>query len=227
MFANRYDAGLKLARLLQPYAGRDDVVVLALPRGGVPVGYQVARALKAPLDVFIVRKLGVPGHEELAMGAIAGGGTIIRNQGVIDYLNISNREFQRVAVREQQELERREREYRNKRSPQPLEDRIVIMVDDGIATGATMQAAVAAVRQQRPKSVIIAAPVVAPEVSSRFSGLADAVLAIEEPGEFHAVGAWYEDFTQTTDEEVRAILQRAAISPRSWRLPDEPPHAIH
>lgn len=212
MFADREDAGLKLGSLLQQYAGRNDVVVLALPRGGVPVGYSVAQTLKCPLDVFIVRKIGVPGQEELAMGAIASGGTVIKNTDVIHYLNISKGQFNKVCIQETLELERREREYRGDRPPLDLRDKVVIVVDDGIATGASMRAAAAAIRDKKPARLIVAAPIAAPLIFRRFANLADEVVCVETPDDFQAVGAWYEDFSQTTDDEVRALLHEEVLS---------------
>jgi len=199
--------GRELARLL---TRRDDVVVLALPRGGVPVAYGVARALDVPLDVFIVRKLGVPGHEELAMGAIASGGVRVLNRDVLDYMPVPQRMIDAVAAREQQELERREREYRGARPPLDVKDKTVIVVDDGLATGSTMRAAVAALRKMEPRRIIIAVPVAAESTCRDFraEGIADDVVCLRTPEPFQAVGLWYSDFTQTSDDEVHELLSR-------------------
>jgi erythromycin esterase-like protein/predicted phosphoribosyltransferase len=208
-FRERTHAGQLLAERLREYAGRDDVVVLGLPRGGVPVAYEVARALDAPLDVFLVRKLGVPGHEELALGAIATGGTRVLNQQVLDSIDIPEEWLGAIDAKERRELDRRERAYRGDRPPPDLTGRTVILVDDGLATGSTMWAAVHAVRQDRPAKVVVAVPVAAPEVCEALRSQADEVVCLVTPGPFQAVGAWYEDFSQTTDEEVRDLLRRA------------------
>jgi predicted phosphoribosyltransferase len=186
------------------------VLVLALPRGGVPVAYEVARALDAPLDVFLVRKLGVPGHEELAMGAIASGGVRVLNEDVVHHLRIPDEAIEKVARREQQELERREREYRGDRPPPEVSGRTVILIDDGLATGSTMRAAVMALRQQRPARIIVAVPAAAESTCDEFRAEVDEVFCAITPEPFYAVGLWYEDFSQTTDEEVRDLLERAA-----------------
>lgn len=206
IFRNRQEAGLALANRLQQYSGRDDVVVLGLPRGGVPVAFEVARALAAPLDVFVVRKLGVPGHAELAMGAIAGGGIRVLNQDVVMWYGLSTATIDAVARAEQAELERREHAYRNGRSPVPLESRVVLIVDDGLATGSTMRAAVRAVRQSKPSRVVVAVPVGASETCRSLGIDADEVVCVATPEPFDAVGQWYDDFSQTTDEEVRELL---------------------
>lgn len=205
-FQNRADAGRVLAADLARYAGRADLIVLALPRGGVPVGYEVARALGAPLDVFLVRKLGVPGHEELAMGAIASGGVRLISEDVIRAYNVSDAEIETVTAVEQQELERRERIYRDNRPLPPLHDHTVILVDDGLATGSTMRVAVLALRQEAPARIVVAVPVAAPETCDEFQTLVDDVVCAETPSPFYAVGLWYEDFAQTTDEEVHDLL---------------------
>jgi len=209
-FHDRADAGQVLARELASYANRPDVMVLALPRGGVPVGYEVARALHAPLDVFLVRKLGVPGQEELAMGAIASGGTRVLNEEVVDMLNIADEVIDGVAAEEQQELNRRERDYRDGRPPPDVRGRTVILVDDGLATGSTMRAAVAALRQQGPARIVVAVPVGAPDTCAEFQREADEAICARTPVPFHAVGIWYDDFRQTSDEAVRDLLARAA-----------------
>lgn len=207
-FRDRHHAGRVLAEHLQPYAGEQGLLVLALPRGGVPVGYEVARALRAPLDVFLVRKLGVPGHEELAMGAIASGGVRVLNPSVIRMLEVTEDQISAVAVDEQRELERREREYRQGRGMPQVEGRTVLLVDDGLATGSTMRAAAAALRAQDPGRLVIAVPVAAPETCDEFRGEVDDVVCALTPEPFRAVGLWYDDFSQTTDEEVRDLLAR-------------------
>jgi putative phosphoribosyl transferase len=209
-FRDRVDAGRRLADLLGDYKDRSDVVVLALPRGGLPVGSEVAKALGAPLDVYMVRKLGVPGQEELAMGAIATGGVRVLNEEVIDLLGITEDTVAATAVQEQEELTRREREYRGGRKSLDLEGRTVILVDDGLATGSTMRAAVMAVREQGAGQVVVAVPVAAPQVSELFQTEADEVVCAATPELFMAVGTWYEDFPQITDEEVRDQLEHAA-----------------
>ena len=210
VFRDRLDAGRALARALAPYAGRQDVVVLALPRGGVPVGYEVAKALGVGLDVFVVRKLGVPGHEELAMGAIASGEVRLVNHEVVDALGIPVNVIDRVAARERAELERRELLYRGSRPLAPLANKTVILVDDGLATGSTMRAAVTAVRHQHPAQIIVAVPVGAPSTCNELSKEADQVVCLRSPEPFVAVGMWYRDFTPTSDKEVRALLGRTA-----------------
>jgi putative phosphoribosyl transferase len=209
-YANRKAAGCLLGKKLQGYALRPDVVVLALPRGGVPVAYEVSRALHVPMDVFVVRKLGVPGHEELAMGAIASGGTVVANPDVIDYMRIDQMTFDQVAERERQELRRREESYRQGRKATEVRGKVCLLVDDGIATGASMLAAVQALRSRDPQSVIVTSPVAAPPVPSQFARVADGVVCLQLPREFNAVGAWYEDFRQISDEEVRDLLDRIA-----------------
>ena len=209
IFRDRSEAGRNLAERLMHYAGREDVIVLALPRGGVPVGYEVARALDAPLDVFLVRKLGVPGYEELAMGAIASGGVRVLNDKVIQMLHPSETTIEQVAKEETRELERREWEYRGDRSPLNVRGKTVILVDDGLATGSSMRAAVAAVRRLNPARIVVAVPVGATETCEDFEGEADEAICAQEPEPFQAVGLWYEDFSPTTDEEVRELLGRA------------------
>jgi putative phosphoribosyl transferase len=209
VFRDRADAGRILAAELAGYVGRSDVIVLALPRGGVPVAYEVARALGAPLDVFLVRKLGLPGHEELAMGAIASGGIRLINDDVVEAYHVTEAEIEMVAVAEQAELERRERLYHEGRSLPPLEDHTVILVDDGLATGASMRAAVAALREKSPTRIVVAVPVASPETCEEFRSVADDIICAETPTPFQAVGIWYEDFAQTTDEQVHELLASA------------------
>lgn len=208
-FKNRSEAGRRLAEKLASYANRPDVGVLALPRGGVPVAFEVAHALGAPLDVFIVRKLGVPGHEEYAMGAIASGGVRVLNDEVVSAMRIPPHMIEAVARRELQELERREREYRGDRPPPDVHGKTVILVDDGLATGASMHAAVKALRQMQPGRLVVAVPTGSPQTCEQLRSEADEVICAIEPEPFHAVGLWYEDFSQTSDEEVRELLARA------------------
>lgn len=205
-FADRAEAGELLAERLTAYRDRDDVVVLGLPRGGVPVAREVARGLGVPFDVYVVRKLGVPGHEELAMGAIATGGVRLLNRDVVDALGIPMNVIDAVAAREQQELERREHAYRGDRGPIALTNKTVILVDDGLATGATMRAAVMAARQQQPARVIVAVPVGAVSTCADLAAEADDVVCVRTPDPFVAVGLWYRDFTPTSDHEVRSLL---------------------
>ena len=206
VFLNREQAGRALAVELSVYADRHDTIVLALPRGGVPIGYEVARALRAPLDVFLVRKLGVPGHEELAMGAVATGGVLVLNHEVVRRLRISESVIGRAAERESEELDRRDRSYRGARPPPEVAGRTVILVDDGFATGSTMLAAVRALRPQGPGRIVVGAPVAAPDTCELLRADADKVVCLVTPDPFQAVGLWYEDFSQTTDEEVRELL---------------------
>jgi putative phosphoribosyl transferase len=208
-FRDRAEAGRVLAERLRRYAGRDDVVVLGLPRGGVPVAYEVARELGAPLDVFMVRKLGVPGHEELALGAIATGGIRVLNQELVKQLRLPPAAIEAIEARERRELERRERAYRGDRPPPDLTGRTVILVDDGLATGSTMLAAVQAVRQDNPARVVVAVPVADPDVCASLQEVADEAVCAITPQPMRAVGMWYEDFSQTTDDEVRELLARA------------------
>lgn len=206
MFRDRHDAGQQLATRLQNYAGRDDVAVLGLPRGGVPVAYEVAQALRVPLDIFVVRKLGVPGHKELAMGAIASGGVRVLNELLILNLHVPEEMIEEVTARETQELERCEREYRGDRAPLNLRDKVVILIDDGLATGATMRAAVQALRRHEPAQIVIAVPVGPRETCMELRDPATDVVCLKTPDPFLAVGNWYSDFTQTTDETVRGLL---------------------
>lgn len=208
IFRDRVEAGRLLARQLERLAGRPDALVLALPRGGVPVGFEVAHALRLPLDVLIVRKLGVPGHQELAMGAIASGETVFRNESVIASFQVTLREMQLVIARETAELRRREQMYRGERPPVRLEGKTVIVVDDGIATGATMRAAVRALAAGRPAAVVVAAPVIAADTVRELAQEADEVVAVMTPDDLMAIGQYYADFRQTTDDEVRALLGR-------------------
>jgi len=212
-FRDRTEAGRMLAETLREYAGRKDVVVLALPRGGVPVGYEVAKALNAPLDVFVVRKLGLPGQEELAMGAIASGGARVLNRELISALGIPDEVVEQVTQDEQRELERREREYRDGRPPIDVAGRTVILVDDGLATGSSMRVAVLALKQKQPAQIVVAVPVAPRESCAEMESVADKVVCAVTPEPFWGVGQWYEDFSQTSDEEVRDLLRRAASFP--------------
>jgi putative phosphoribosyl transferase len=210
MFHDRREAGRVLAKRLTALVRNQDVIVLALPRGGVPVGLEVAQALHADLDIFLVRKLGVPGQEELAMGAIASGGVRVLNHELIRQIGISHDLIERATRREQQEIERRELLYREGRPALPVTGRTVVLVDDGLATGATMLAAVQALRAQKPKRIIVAVPVASPEACDEFRAHVDQMVCAATPEPFYAVGAWYEDFSQTTDDEVRELLDEAA-----------------
>ncbi|HEY5021190.1 MAG TPA: phosphoribosyltransferase, partial [Gemmatimonadaceae bacterium] len=222
-FLNRREAGLELAEKLDRFAGRQDVVVLGLARGGVPVAYEVARTLDLPLDVFVVRKLGAPGHEELAIGAIATGGVRVLNREAIQLLGISQREIEQITTLEQQELKRRERMYRGDRGAVDVKGRTVIVVDDGLATGATMQAAITALRKRHPASIIVAAPVVAPDTCRYLRTVADGCEYVHAPEPFYGVGLWYADFSPTSDREVQLLLEAAArdapIAGSTSRLP--------
>ena len=208
-YRDRAEAGQLLARALDKYTDRDAALVLALPRGGVPVGFEIAKRLNVPLDVFLVRKLGVPWHPELAMGAIASGGIVVLNDSVVQHYGIPPHVIRAVASREEQELQRCAREYRGSRPFLDLGGRIVILVDDGLATGSTMRAAVAAVRQQRPAAIIVAVPVAATETCDEFRHEVDQIICLQTPDPFSAVGLWYENFSQTTDDEVRKLLAEA------------------
>lgn len=211
LFQNRSEAGRRLAAQLKSYSNQADVIVLGLPRGGVPVAYRVADALNAPLDVYLVRKLGVPGHEEMAMGAIAADGVRYLNFDLINQLEISTQAIKRVVDAEQRELARREAAYRHGRPPLDLADRTVLIVDDGLATGATMTAAVQSVQRQSPKRVVVAVPVASPEICSQLAAEVSQVVCTETPQPFYAVGLWYEQFDQTTDEEVKELLYKARV----------------
>jgi putative phosphoribosyl transferase len=209
-FRDRVEAGRMLAERLRAYAGRDDVIVLALPRGGVPVGYEVAKALGTPLGVFVVRKLGVPGHEELAMGAIASGGVILLDEGLVRRLRLGREELERTVANELRELERREEAYTGGREPPDVEGKTVILVDDGLATGSTMRAAVLAVQRLNPARTVVAVPVASPETCEDLRDVADETVCVLTPSPFRAVGLWYDDFSQTSDDEVRRLLAEAA-----------------
>ena len=211
-FLDRRDAGRKLAAHLARYAGDPGVLVLALPRGGVPVAYEIAESLGAPLDVFLVRKLGLPGHEEFAIGAIASGGVVVVNEETLREYGVSRHQVNAVIAAEEQELERRERHYRDDRPFPDVGGRSVILVDDGLATGSTMRAAVAALRQEAPARVIVAVPTAPKETYDEMRTIVDEMVCIMTPDPFYAVGLWYEDFSQTTDEEVRELLRRAAAN---------------
>jgi putative phosphoribosyl transferase len=209
-FRDRRDAGRRLAAGLRTYAGRPDVLVLALPRGGVPAAFEVAQALGAPLEVFLVRKLGLPGHEEFAIGAIASGGVRVLNEDTLRDYGVSREQVEAVVQAEEQELERRERRYRGDRPFPDVAGRTVILIDDGLATGSTMRAAVAALRQERPARIIVAVPTAPRETCEELRAIVDEMVCLVTPEPFYAVGLWYEDFSQTTDEEVRELLERAA-----------------
>jgi putative phosphoribosyl transferase len=209
-FRDRADGGRHLAAALSEYADRRDVLVLALPRGGVPVAFEVARALHAPLDVFLVRKLGFPGHEEFAMGAIATGGVRILDDEVIRMFRVPPEVIERVTEIETRELERRERQYRDGRPPPNVEEHTVILIDDGLATGSTMRAAVAALRKEDARKIVVAVPVAPPETCDALRDEVDDIICAITPEPFRAVGLWYADFSQTSDEEVRDLLARAA-----------------
>ena len=214
-FPDRQAAGQYLAQELREYAGRPDTIVLALPRGGVPVGYEVARALRVPLDVFVVRKLGLPWHEELAMGAIASGGVRLMNDEVVAMSGVGREDIERVTAVERAELERRERRYRGDRPFPDLRGKTVILVDDGLATGSTMKAAVSALRQEEPAKIVVAVPVAAAETCEAFRNVADDIVCATTPEPFYAVGMWYDDFSQTSDDEVHELLDRARTPSRS------------
>lgn len=209
IFRDRVEAGQLLAERLSHYVDRDDVLVLGLPRGGVPVAFEVAQALAVPLDVFVVRKLGVPGHRELAMGAIASGGVRVLNRDVVRALEIEDDVIERIAEEEAWELRRREQLYRRDRTPLDVRGKTVIVVDDGLATGSTMRAAVSALRQQEPAQIVVAVPVAPPSTCADLAESVDAVVCVQTPELFHAIGLWYENFSQTSDREVRELLDAA------------------
>jgi len=206
-FRDRPQAGQLLSKKLAGYANREDVIVLALPRGGVPVAREIARSLRAPLDVFLVRKLGVPGQEELAMGAIASGGVRILNQDIVQTMGIPAHVIDSVTATEVQELARRERLYRGDRPAPDVMSRTVILVDDGLATGATMRAAVAALRRMKPRRIVIAVPIAAVPTRQEFAREVDEIVCLHTPEPFFSVGFWYDDFSQTTDEDIREMLE--------------------
>jgi putative phosphoribosyl transferase len=214
-FLDRRHAGQALAERLGDYADRPDVVVLGIPRGGVPVAYEIARRLRAPLDIFLVRKLAAPGHGELALGAIASGGVRVLNEDVVHDLGVSRDMLDAITQRAQAELERRERQYRRDRAPRELSNRVAILVDDGLATGATIRAAAITLRRRNPARVIVAVPVAAAHTYALLSDEVDDVVSAEIPDPFYAVGVRYEDFSQTTDEEVRDLLDHAGGTPQA------------
>src|SRR4030095_9712295 len=218
IYRDRTDAGKQLASRLSEYAGRDNVLVLALPRGGVPVAYEVAKTLHLPLDIFLVRKLGVPGHEELAMGAISNRGIRVLNEDVVDYLQIPGRVIDAIAAIELRELERRERAYRGDRPEPVVQGKTVILIDDGLATGSTMRAAAAALRQQNPDRIVVAVPVSASRTCNEYSRRVDEIVCAATPEPFLGVGQWYEDFSQTTDDEVRQLLEKGRAATDSRQL---------
>ena len=208
-FRDRIEAGRVLATRLAEYANRQDVLVLGLPRGGVPVAYEVARELGVPLDVFVVRKLGMPGHEEYAIGAIATGGVRIINEEAVRTFGVTDAEIEAVTAEEQLELKRRERRYRDSREPPTIAGKTVILVDDGLATGSTMRAAVEALRQEGPARIVVAVPTAAPETCEDIAAHVDEMICAMTPEPFYAVGLWYDDFGQTSDEEVHDLLALA------------------
>lgn len=208
-FTDRRDAGQKLARELSEYANQEDVIVLGLPRGGIPVAFEVAKALEAPLDVFVVRKLGAPGNPELAMGAIASGGVRVMNEGVVDRLAISDESIEQTVEKEREKLQKREEIYRGARPEIELGGKTVILVDDGLATGATMRAAVSALREHDPEKIVMAVPTAPPESCAELGEMVDENICLTTPRPFFGVGGAYQDFSQTTNEEVRDFLERA------------------
>jgi predicted phosphoribosyltransferase len=213
LFKDRFEAGRFLGSKLRHFANRADTVVLALPRGGVPVGFEVAKVLNLPLDVFVVRKLGLPGHEELAMGAIASGGICVLNEDLVRTAGIPDEVIDAVAAEEERELQRRERDYREDRPPIDVQGRTVILVDDGLATGSSMRVAALALKKKNPKQIVVAVPVAAPATCAEFESEVDEVVCAVTPQPFVAVGQWYRDFSQISDEEVRDLLRQAANIP--------------
>lgn len=209
-FANRTEAGRKLAKRLSGYANRNDVIVLGVPRGGVPVAFEISQALKAPLDVFLVRKLGAPGHEELAMGAIASGGVRVLDRETIEALGVSELDIESTTAKEQKELERRERAYRGGRPPLEVQRRTAIVVDDGIATGSSMRAGIKALRQMKPARIVVAVPVAPASTCGHLEREVDELVCLDTPELFYAIGQFYEDFSQVTDEEVQGLLRQAS-----------------
>jgi len=225
IYSNRSEAGKFLAALLTSYADRDDVLVLALPRGGVPVAFEVAKELRAPLDIFLVRKLGLPGHEELAIGAIATGGVRVLNDDVVDYLGISDDVIDSIAAKELRELERRERAYRGDRREPNVRGKTVVLVDDGLATGSTMRAAASALRQQAPARIVVAVPVSAPQTCDEYRMGVDEIICAATPERFYGVGRWYRDFSQTSDDEVRELLKRSRSEQREVETEEDLAHS--
>ncbi len=221
IFANRTKAGQELALHLRKYAKRNDVIVLGAPRGGVPVAFEVATELRAPLDVFVLRKLGVPGREELAFGAIASGGIRILDRNIVEGLGITGSDIERVTRAEIQELERRERAYRGGRPPLDVSGLTIILVDDGIATGSSMRAAIRALRQMKPARIVIAVPVAPPSTRNQLQFEADELVCLEMPEPFYGVGQFYDDFSQVSDEEVKELLDSASRQLREPRYQDE------
>jgi len=209
-FENRTEAGRKLAKRLSSYANRNDVIVLGVPRGGVPVAFEISQALKAPLDVFLVRKLGAPGHEELAMGAIASGGVRVLDRETIEALGVTELEIESTTVKEQKELERRERVYRGGRPPLDVRGKTVIVVDDGIATGSSMRAGIKALRQMKPARIVVAVPVAPESTCSHLEREVDELVCLDTPELFYAIGQFYADFSQVTDGEVQGLLRQSA-----------------
>lgn len=222
LFKDRTAAGQVLAVKLAAYANRADVLVLALPRGGVPVAFEIASSLNLPLDVFVVRKLGVPNQKELAMGAIASGGVRVLNEDIISQENISASDIEQVAKQEQQELERRERLYRGDRPQIIIQQQTIILVDDGLATGASMRAAIAALHKQKPDKIVVAVPIAAPQTCEEIKSLVDEIICAETPSPFYSVGLWYEKFPQTSDKQVRHLLNQAAKIERERGLQTKP-----
>jgi putative phosphoribosyl transferase len=225
IYSNRSEAGKFLAALLTSYADRDDVLVLALPRGGVPVAFEVAKELRAPLDIFLVRKLGLPGHEEFAIGAIATGGVRVLNDDVVDYLGISDDVIDSIAAKELRELERRERAYRGDRREPNVRGKTVVLVDDGLATGSTMRAAASALRQQAPARIVVAVPVSAPQTCDEYRMGVDEIICAATPERFYGVGRWYRDFSQTSDDEVRELLKRSRSEQREVETEEDLAHS--